>query len=141
MSLSDLTQFWNILLVLPSFDFLENCHFAKSFEIINLFKTYFQESSGALSSTALMKKQGVSGQSVAVSRDITITKHNKDFRSRTIIKEAIMENDFLKNLSQGQVHSRDNHHYPRHTFYGTHTRGNTVTPRKFLFNLNVKYND
>ena len=50
-----------------------------------------------------MKKQGVSGQSVAVSRDINITKHNKDFRSRTIIKEAIMENDFLKNLSQGQV--------------------------------------
>ena len=50
-----------------------------------------------------MKKHAVSGQSVAVSRDITITKHNKDFRSRTIIKEAIMENDFLKNLSQGQV--------------------------------------
>jgi len=62
-----------------------------------------QESSAGLSSTALMKKQGVSGQSVAVSRDINITKHNKDFRSRTIIKEAIMENDFLKNLSQGQV--------------------------------------
>ena len=74
-----------------------------------------------------MKKQGVSGQSVAVSRDITITKHNKDFRSRTIIKEAIMENDFLKNLSQGQVGSRDNHHYPRHTLYGAAPRGNTVT--------------
>ena len=49
------------------------------------------------------KKQGVSGQSLAVSRDVKITKHNKDFRSRTVIKEAIMENDFLKNLSQGQV--------------------------------------
>ena len=54
----------------------------------------------ALSNT---KKQGVSGQSLAVSRDVKIPKHNKDFRSRTVIKEAIMENDFLKNLSQGQV--------------------------------------
>ena len=54
-------------------------------------------------SVAMNKKQGVSGQSLAVSRDVNIVKHNKDFRSRTIIKEAIMENDFLKNLSQGQV--------------------------------------
>ena len=85
-----------------------------------------------MSSTALMKKQGVSGQSVAVSRDINITKHNKDFRSRTIIKEAIMENDFLKNLSQGQVASADNHHYLRHTFYGTQTLGNTVRLHTFF---------
>merc|ERR1719471_2324529 len=60
-----------------------------------------QESTGL--SVAMNKKQGVSGQSLAVSRDVNIVKHNKDFRSRTIIKEAIMENDFLKNLSQGQV--------------------------------------
>ena len=56
-----------------------------------------------MSAVSMNKKQGVSGQSVAVSRDVNIVKHNKDFRSRTIIKEAIMENDFLKNLSQGQV--------------------------------------
>ena len=62
----------------------------------------FQETTG-LSASTNAKKQGVSGQSLAVSRDINIKKHNKDFRSRTIIKEAIMENDFLKNLSQGQV--------------------------------------
>jgi len=61
-----------------------------------------QESAG-LSAMAHNKKQGVSGQSLAVSRDVNIPRHNKDFRSRTIIKEAIMENDFLKNLSQGQV--------------------------------------
>jgi len=49
------------------------------------------------------KKQGVSGQSLSVNNNILIPKHNKDFRSRTVIKEAIMENDFLKNLSSGQV--------------------------------------
>ena len=27
----------------------------------------------------------------------------QDFRSKTVIKEAIMENDFLKNLSSSQV--------------------------------------
>jgi len=61
-----------------------------------------QENHG-MSQISHNKKQGVSGQSLAVSRDVKITKHNKDFRSRTVIKEAIMENDFLKNLSQGQV--------------------------------------
>ena len=66
-----------------------------------------QESTG-LSAMAHNKKQGVSGQSLAVSRDVNIPRHNKDFRSRTIIKEAIMENDFLKNLSQGQVTSSCN---------------------------------
>jgi len=61
-----------------------------------------QENHG-ISHIAQQKKQGVSGQSLAVSHDLQITKHSKDFRSRTVIKEAIMENDFLKNLSQGQV--------------------------------------
>ena len=35
-----------------------------------------------------------------------MAKHSKDFRSRTLIKEALMENDFLKNLSQSQVEKR-----------------------------------
>ena len=52
---------------------------------------------------ALTKKQGVSGQSLAVSHDVRIDVHEKDFRSKTLIKEAIMENDFLKNLSPSQV--------------------------------------
>ena len=92
----------------------------------------------------MLKKQGVSGQSVAVSRDINITKHNKDFRSdsspticllelptkldnvysrsRTVIKEAIMENDFLKNLSQGQVTIQPTQHtsFKHYTLYITH---------------------
>jgi cGMP-dependent protein kinase len=49
------------------------------------------------------KKQGVSGQSLSASSALSIPKHSKDFRSRTVIKEAIMENDFLKNLSALQV--------------------------------------
>jgi len=61
-----------------------------------------QETTG-MGATSHNKKQGVSGQSMAVSRDLKVTKHSKDFRSRTVIKEAIMENDFLKNLSQSQV--------------------------------------
>ena len=32
-----------------------------------------------------------------------VAKHSKDFRSRTVIKGALMENDFLKNLYQSQV--------------------------------------
>ena len=35
-----------------------------------------------------------------------VAKHSKDFRSRTVIKEALMENDFLKNLSQSQVRGK-----------------------------------
>lgn len=61
-----------------------------------------QETPG-LGAAAPNKKQGVSGQSMAVSRDLKVAKHSKDFRSRTVIKEALMENDFLKNLSQSQV--------------------------------------
>lgn len=52
---------------------------------------------------ALTKKQGVSGPSLAASHDVEINTHEKDFRSKTVIKEAIMENDFLKNLSPSQV--------------------------------------
>merc|ERR1719346_866009 len=61
-----------------------------------------QESTG-VGAASHSKKQGVSGQSLAVSRDLKVAKHSKDFRSRTLIKEALMENDFLKNLSQSQV--------------------------------------
>ena len=70
---------------------------------------------------ALNKKQGVSGQSVSVTNNINIDKVGdqrrdeqrmimlsycqveKDFHTRTLIKEAIEDNDFLKNLSASQV--------------------------------------
>ena len=54
---------------------------------------------------ALSKKQGVSGQSVPPTSLLPThtQKHSKDFRTKALIKEAIMENDFLKNLSSSQV--------------------------------------
>lgn len=55
-----------------------------------------------------MKKQGVSGESSDTtgqqfSRDILIPKYEKDFRSKQLIKDAILDNDFLKNLDTSQV--------------------------------------
>lgn len=52
------------------------------------------------------KKQGVSAESsesAGQASDITITKYEKDFRSKQLIKDAIMDNDFLKNLDSSQV--------------------------------------
>ena len=54
---------------------------------------------------ALNKKQGVSGQSGQAAQNIKIDKHHKDFHCKTLIKEAIQDNDFLKNLSPSQVRS------------------------------------
>ena len=52
---------------------------------------------------ALNKKQGVSGQSVSSSAALTITTVDKDFHTKNLIKEAIQDNDFLKNLTSSQV--------------------------------------
>ncbi|XP_046393783.1 cGMP-dependent protein kinase, isozyme 1 isoform X2 [Ischnura elegans] len=52
------------------------------------------------------KKQGVSGESSDVgqtSEDIVITHVEKDYRSKQLIKNAIMDNDFLKKLDTSQV--------------------------------------
>lgn len=61
-----------------------------------------------LLTTTAVKKQGVSGESSdttghQLSRDILIPKYDKDFGSKQLIKEAIMDNDFLKNLDSSQV--------------------------------------
>lgn len=54
-----------------------------------------------------VKKQGVSGESCDVtgqrSIDIKIPKYDKDFTSKQLIKDAIMDNDFLKNIDSTQV--------------------------------------
>ena len=63
-----------------------------------------QESAG-LSAIVNNKKQGVSGQSGQAAQNIKIDKHHKDFHCKTLIKEAIQDNDFLKNLSPSQVRS------------------------------------
>lgn len=52
------------------------------------------------------KKQGVSAESsekTLNASDITITKYEKDFRSKQLIKDALMDNAFLKNLDTSQI--------------------------------------
>ncbi|GFS36250.1 cGMP-dependent protein kinase, isozyme 1 [Nephila pilipes] len=53
----------------------------------------------------LTKKQGVSGESASYhdGEEFQVQKHEKDFKSKQLIKDAIMENDFLKNLDASQV--------------------------------------
>ena len=56
---------------------------------------------------AVTKKQGISGQSVDPDKAKAIAESRprieKDFRSKQLIREAIMENDFLKHLAPSQV--------------------------------------
>ncbi|XP_066256038.1 cGMP-dependent protein kinase, isozyme 1 isoform X2 [Euwallacea similis] len=57
-------------------------------------------------STAHHKKQGVSAESsekIIQSPDIKLDKYEKDFRSKQLIKDAIMDNAFLKNLDTSQI--------------------------------------
>ena len=61
-----------------------------------------EEGHSVAGQVALNKKQGVSGQSGQAAQNVKIDKHHKDFHSKTLIKEAIQDNDFLKNLSSGQ---------------------------------------
>ncbi|XP_063226398.1 cGMP-dependent protein kinase, isozyme 1 isoform X2 [Bacillus rossius redtenbacheri] len=62
------------------------------------------------------KKQGVSGESSELGHtadDIQIQRYDKDFRSKQLIKDAIMDNDFLKNLDSSQVRELVDSMYPR----------------------------
>ncbi|CAN7990432.1 unnamed protein product [Ixodes pacificus] len=64
----------------------------------------------------LQKKQGVSGESATCRTlilEIDVSHHPKDFRSKQLIKDAIMENDFLKNLDSSQVREVVDCMYPQ----------------------------
>lgn len=54
-----------------------------------------------------MKKQGVSAESSEnkqqMLKDFTIQTHEKDFKSKQLIKDAILDNDFLKHLASSQI--------------------------------------
>ncbi|XP_021934867.1 cGMP-dependent protein kinase, isozyme 1 isoform X2 [Zootermopsis nevadensis] len=61
------------------------------------------------------KKQGVSGESSDLGQtaeNIQIVRFEKDFRSKQLIKDAIMDNDFLKNLDSSQVRELVDSMYP-----------------------------
>jgi len=49
------------------------------------------------------KKQGVSGKSIDPGASLAMQKIEKSARSKQMIRDALMDNDFLKNLSPGQV--------------------------------------
>ncbi|CAH8514097.1 unnamed protein product [Dicrocoelium dendriticum] len=50
-----------------------------------------------------VKKQGVSGESQTAQRTFGLIHHPKDARSCQIIREAILNNDFLRHLDEAQV--------------------------------------
>ena len=54
-------------------------------------------------SLASSKKQGVSGKSLDPGSSLATQKIEKNARSKQMIRDALMDNDFLKNLSPGQV--------------------------------------
>ncbi|XP_053957663.1 cGMP-dependent protein kinase, isozyme 1 [Anastrepha ludens] len=66
--------------------------------------------------TPVLKKQGVSGESCETSMqqsiNVPIPKFEKDFRSKQLIKDAIMDNDFLKNIDASQVRELVESMYP-----------------------------
>uniref|UniRef100_A0A0K8UPR2 cGMP-dependent protein kinase, isozyme 1 n=1 Tax=Bactrocera latifrons TaxID=174628 RepID=A0A0K8UPR2_BACLA len=66
--------------------------------------------------TPVLKKQGVSGESCETSMqqsfNIPIPKFEKDFSSKQLIKDAIMDNDFLKNIDASQVRELVESMYP-----------------------------
>ncbi|XP_013387000.1 cGMP-dependent protein kinase 1 [Lingula anatina] len=63
-----------------------------------------QEDSVMVGQATRGKKQGVSGESTNFSRSSVALKHfDKDFRSKQLIKDAILDNDFLKNLDKAQL--------------------------------------
>uniref|UniRef100_A0A182YPT9 cGMP-dependent protein kinase n=1 Tax=Anopheles stephensi TaxID=30069 RepID=A0A182YPT9_ANOST len=72
----------------------------------NSFKLHQMKSVKGITLQA-MKKQGVSGESCDLmgsqSSDIKIPKYKKDFSAKQLIKDAIMENDFFKNIDSLQI--------------------------------------
>ncbi|XP_069684645.1 cGMP-dependent protein kinase, isozyme 1 isoform X2 [Periplaneta americana] len=68
-----------------------------------------------VSASSTNKKQGVSGESSdsgQTAEDIQIARFDKDFRSKQLIKDAVMDNDFLKNLDSSQVREIVDSMYP-----------------------------
>ena len=69
----------------------------------HLLTTIQEDYSMAGAASGTNKKQGVSGKSLDPGQSVKLPKTEKDFRSRQLIKEALQENDFLKNLNSSQV--------------------------------------
>lgn len=73
------------------------------------------------SSSRKEKRMAVSGESSSKAQENTkkeLERHPKDFRSKQLIKDAINENDFLKNLESAQVREIVDCMYPKNYFKG-----------------------
>lgn len=73
------------------------------------------------SSSRKEKRMAVSGESSSKAQEDTkkeLERHPKDFRSKQLIKDAINENDFLKNLESAQVREIVDCMYPKNYFKG-----------------------
>ncbi|XP_049819329.1 cGMP-dependent protein kinase, isozyme 1-like isoform X2 [Aethina tumida] len=78
-------------------------------------------------SSHLAKKQGVSAESsesTGLASDINIVKYEKDFRSKQLIKDAILDNDFLRNLDTVRVREMVD------SMYSMEVQANTVFIRE-----------
>ena len=69
----------------------------------HLLTTIQEHYSMAGQTTSLAKKQGVSGKSIDPGKAVDLPKVEKSARARQLIRDALMDNDFLKNLSASQV--------------------------------------
>ncbi|GJQ76836.1 hypothetical protein Trydic_g15043 [Trypoxylus dichotomus] len=82
-----------------------------------------QQTHQTTANSMILKKQGVSAESSDLSgqfNDIRIVKHEKDFRSKQLIKDAILDNDFLKHLNSSQVRELVDSMYPKEFPAGTY---------------------
>ncbi|XP_077999014.1 cGMP-dependent protein kinase 1-like isoform X2 [Glandiceps talaboti] len=71
---------------------------------------------GSSSNKDRNKKQGVSGESGLQTLNVNATnleRHPKDFRSKQLIKDAILDNDFTKNLDASQIREIVDCMYPK----------------------------
>ena len=87
----------------------------------------------------MTKKQGVSGQSVDPGKKLEKPSTEKDFRTKHLIKEALMENDFLKNLSSSQVRDIIDHMTSKKIAAGAYVirEGETASYNVCLFSRKI----
>ena len=91
----------------------------------------------------MTKKQGVSGQSVDPGKKLEKPSTEKDFRTKHLIKEALMENDFLKNLSSSQVRDIIDHMTSKKIAAGAYVirEGESYNVCLFSRKISDKYHD
>ena len=73
----------------------------------------------------------ISGQSVDPNKEKIGAKLDKDFRTKQLIRDALMDNDFLKNLSSGQIREVIDFMQVKKIAAGTYVRAYDFFPHHF----------